>query len=215
MRSSRTTAQALQAIARPVFTTREIAALRGASIASTSQVLRRMTASGLLTAATRGIWCSPSDPRFTRFALVPFLAGDRPAYVSLVTALHLHGRIDQIPQVVHVATTGHTRAVRTALGRFDFHRIQPDFFAGFDWYRGGREFLIASPEKALVDCLYLASRKGKRFRFLTGVDLGGDFDRAAARRWVRRIADPRIGKHVARHLEALLSAPAAAGGPRC
>jgi len=208
MRSSRTTAQALQAIARPVFTTREIAALRGASVASTSQVLRRMATADLLTAATRGVWCAPSDPRFTRFALVPFLALGHPAYVSLVTALHLHGRIDQIPQVVQIATTGHTRVVRTALGRYDFHRIQPGFLAGFDWYRGGREFLIASPEKALVDCLYLASRKGKRFRFLTGVDLGGGFDRAAARRWVRRIADPRIGKHVGRRLEALLEAGA-------
>ncbi len=205
MNPRRTTAQGLQAIARPVFTTREIAAVRGASVASTSQTLRRLTAAGLLTAVTRGVWCAPSDPRFTRFALVPFLAGGHPTYVSFVTALHLHGRIDQIPQVVQVATTGHTRLVRTALGRFDFHRIQPGFFLGFDWYRDGREFLIASPEKALVDCLYLASRKGKRFRFLTGVDLGSGFDRPAARRWVRRIPDPRIRTHVGRSLEALLA----------
>jgi predicted transcriptional regulator of viral defense system len=194
--------EALQTIGRPVFATREIAALSGASVASTTQSLGRLERRGLVTAVRRGIWCSPRDPRFSRFALVPFLAGTHPAYVSFVTALHLHGRIEQIPQVIEVATTGHPRVVATPVGSFEFHRIAPDFFAGFDWYGDRRDFLIARPEKALVDCLYLSSRRGKRFRYVTGLDLGEGFDRRAAWIWVDRIRDRRIRVHVGRALGA-------------
>ena len=196
-------AEAIQRIGRPVFTTREIAALRRGSIASTTQTLRRMGRVRLVAPASRGVWCVPTHPRFTPFALVPFLAGSHPAYVSFVTALHLHGLIEQIPQVIYAATTGHTRRVSTPQGGFSFHRIDPRFFDGHDWYRGGREFLIASPEKALVDCLYLSSRKTMRFRFLPEIDLTASFDRRRARGWIERIPDARIREHARRRLDAL------------
>jgi predicted transcriptional regulator of viral defense system len=197
------TAQAVRAARRPVFTTREIAALRGSSLSGASQSLRRFEKQGLLAQPARGVWCDPSDPRFTRFSLVPFLAGGHRAYVSLLSALHLYGMIEQIPQVVYAVTTGHTRTVETGLGAFSFHRIQPALFAGFDWHGPGRDFLIATPEKALVDSLYLSSRKGRRFRFFPEIDLGTRFRLREARRWIRRIRDPRIRRHAADRLEAL------------
>jgi len=191
-----TLAQALQAIGRPVFTTREVASLRESSLSATSQGLRRMERQGLLADVARGVWCVPAHPRYTPFALVHFLAGGHPAYVSLFSALHLHGMIEQIPQVVFAATTGHTRVVRTPAETFSFHRIHPEFFAGFDWYGGRQDFLVASPEKALVDCLYLSSRKGGRFRFFPEIDWGKRFRFARAGEWVRRIPDSRIRKYV-------------------
>ncbi len=155
--------KAIQQIERPVFSTREISSLCETSLSSASQALGRLEKQGLLTRAARGVWCVTTDPRFTSFQLVPFLAGNHQAYVSFFSALHLHGMIEQIPQVVYAATTAHTRRRMTPVGAFSFHRMSPYFFSGYDWYRGGRSFLIASPEKGLVDCLYLSSRKGKRF----------------------------------------------------
>lgn len=200
MRTSVSTSRALRELGRPVFTTREVAAIRGASVAATSQTLRRLETDGRVVRVARGVWCDPEDPGFTPFALVHALAGSHPAYVSFVSALHLHGIVEQIPQVVYAATTGHTARRRTAVGTYSFHRIDPRFFDGYDWYRGGHDFLIAAPEKALIDSLYLASRKGNRFGRFPELDLTAlRFE--GAEDWIARIPYQPIRKNVARRFE--------------
>ena len=196
MRARLTVPQVLQELGRCVFTTREVAAFRDASPASTTQVLRRMERDGLIVRAARGIWCVPTDPRFTPHVLVPFLSGSHRAYVSFFSALNLHGVIEQIPQVVYAATTGQPRRTTTPVGAFSFHRIAPSFFDGFEWYGDARRFLVASPEKALVDCLYVSGRRGRRFGFLPELDPGFRFDLDRAAAWVDRIPDLRLRNHV-------------------
>ncbi len=195
--------RALVRLARPVFTTREVAATRGGSMSATSQALDRMRRDGLVVRVTRGIWCTPSDPGFTPFSLAAPLAGSHRAYVSFLTALHLHGVVEQIPQVIYVATTGHTRVVATPVGTFSFHRIDPAFFDGFAWHGEAQRYLLATPEKALVDCLYISGRKGRRFAHFPELDLSR-FDRRLAQDWVTRIADPRLRTYVEGALAALL-----------
>jgi hypothetical protein len=58
----------------------------------------------------------PEDPRFSPFALGPFLSGAHRAYLSFLSPLHLHGLIVQVPQVIYAATTGHTARRRTPVG---------------------------------------------------------------------------------------------------
>ena len=195
--------KAIRAVGRPVFTTREIALLAGGSLSAVSHSLKRMERQEIVRGIARGLWCDPADPRFTPFLLVPFLAGGHRAYVSFLSALNLHGMIEQIPHSVFCATTGHTRLKRTPVGTFSFHRIHPNFFAGFDWYRGGREFLIATLEKALVDSLYLSSRRGKQFGFFPEIEFGKRFRFGEAQRWAEQIPDPRIRKYVQKHLKSL------------
>ncbi len=197
--------KAIQRIDRPVFSTREISALCGTSLSSASQALGRLEKEDLLTRAARGIWCVTTDPRFTPFQLVPFLAGNHQAYISFFSALHLHGMIEQIPQVVYAATTAHTQRRTTPLGTFSFHRMSPRFFSGYDWYRGGRSFLIASPEKGLVDCLYLSSRKGRRFGRFPEVELGKPFSKQKAWSWVQKIPSTKIRQNVHSKLSLLVA----------
>lgn len=197
-------AQAIRATGRSVFTTRQIAALRGGSVSATSQALARMEHRGLVKRVTRGVWCIPDDPRFSPHSLVPLLAGGHRAYVSLISALHLHGLMEQIPQIVYAVTTGHTRERATSVGTYSYHRISPGLFAGFDWYGERQDFLVATPEKALFDSLYLSSRKGRRFSFLPEVDLGAGFSFQRAVEWAERIAhDPWTREYVLRQLEVL------------
>jgi hypothetical protein len=59
-------------------------------------------------------------------------------------------------------------------------------------------------EKALVDCIYVSSRRGKRFAHLPEIELGRGFSRRRARDWVRRIADPRIRAYTSGRLAELL-----------
>jgi hypothetical protein len=93
---------------------------------------------------------------------------------------------------------------KTSVGSYSYHRIDPHFFAGFDWYGRRQDFLVATPEKALVDSLYLSSRKGKRFRFFPEINLGAGFNFRRAGGWAERIAhDPWTREYVLRKLEAL------------
>jgi predicted transcriptional regulator of viral defense system len=159
---------------------------------------------GVVKKVSRGVWCIPDDPRFSIYSLVPLLAGSHRAYVSLTSALHLHGLIEQIPQIVFAVTTGHTRMRRTAIAMYSYHRVHPHLFGGFEWYGKRQDFLVATPEKALVDSFYLSSRKGKRFGTFPEIDLGAEFNFKRAAEWAVRIShDPWTRSYVLRRLEEL------------
>jgi len=195
-------ARAIRVFGKAVFTTHQIATLRESSLSATSQALKRLERQGLVKSVTRGVWCIPDDPQFSIYSLVPLLAGSHRAYVSLTSALHLHGLIDQIPQVVFAVTTGHTRMRRTTVAAYSYHRIQPHLFDGFDWYGTGQDFLVATPEKALVDSLYLSSKRGKRFGLFPEIDLGAQFSINRAVEWAERIThDPWTRSYVLKRLE--------------
>ncbi len=201
--NKRTVIQALQDIKRPVFTTREIATLRHGSLSATSQSLSRLAEQGVVKKVKKGIWCLPAHPDFSRFAVAPFLTPRQRVYVSFISALHLQGIIEQIPQVIYVATTGRGRGIRTAVGSYSFHQLSPEFFSGFDWYGKRQDFLIATPEKALIDSLYLSSRRGRRFGIFPELDLGSHFSFRKAKKWADLIPDKRIRGHVLKKLEGI------------
>jgi predicted transcriptional regulator of viral defense system len=193
--------QAIQKIARPVFTTNEIATLRHGSLSSTSQTLSRFASQNIVGKVTRGVWCLPAHPYFSPFAVVPFLTPSQRVYVSFISALHLHGLIEQIPQIIYVSTTGHTRVIRTTIGSYSFHQLSPQLFTGFDWYGKRQDFLIASAEKALIDSLYLSSRRGKRFGIFPELHFSHKFSFQRAAKWGKMIPDKRIRGHVLKKLE--------------
>ncbi len=85
-------AQAIRAIGSAVFTTRQIAALRGSTLSATSQALAGMEKRGLVKKVTRGVWCIPDDPRFSRYSLVPLLAGGHRAVRPLAHPFRLRQR---------------------------------------------------------------------------------------------------------------------------
>ncbi len=203
--SGTTAIEAIHRLGRPVFSTREIALLRRASLSSTSQALSRLAQKAVVERIVPGIWHLPHDAAFSPFAVVPFLALGNRAYISFLSALHLHGMIEQIPQVIYAATTGHGRMIRTPVGTYSLHRIHPRFFSGFGWYGPRHDFLIAGPEKALVDSLYLSSRRGRRFGSFPELRFPKIFSFRRAFEWVSRIPDRRIRGHVRRKLEILRS----------
>ena len=198
--SGQTVIGALQMIDRPIFTTREIAALRQGSLSSTSQALSNLERQGVVQSVARGIWCQPKHPSFSPYAVVPFLVPRHRTYVSFLSALHIHGIVGQIPQVIYAATTGRGRTARTSLGTYSFHQLDRGLFHGFDWQGKRTDFLIASPEKALIDSLYLSGRKGKKFAFFPELDFGPRFSFRKASRIATSIPNRRIRGYVLRQL---------------
>ncbi len=175
-----------------VFTTRDFYALANVSMTAASHMLRRLAAKKRITRLYQGLWADTKNPQFNAYRAVPFLARPHPAAVSLLTALHLHGMIEQIPQVIYAVTTAPTRRIKTPAGDFSLHQVSPDFFDGYEEYKGDGGFLIATPEKALVDCLYLSSRKGRRFASLPELTLPAGFRKRLAHEWVSRIPYERL-----------------------
>jgi len=111
--------------------------------------------------------------------------------------------IGQIPQVITVASTGHTKVIKTPVGTFDVHQMSPDLFAGFDW-DGSGGYLLAEPEKAFVDCLYLASRKGRRFGNFPEINTER-LDQKLLKGWMRKINDKKIRSAVLNRAQKILS----------
>lgn len=195
--------QAIQKLDRLVFTTREISFLTGMSLSAASQMLDRMNKKGLLKKIKRGVWALTNDKRFSPYLLVPHLESSHICYVSFISALHIYGIIEQIPQTITVATTAHGKTIATPAGVFRLHQIAPSFFCGFDWHES-RNFLIAAPEKALVDSLYLASRKGKKYASFPELHFPSHFKKKTVVAWALKIKDHRIQRSVLDKLKELL-----------
>ena len=172
----------------PVFSTTDVTARAGMLIANASRDLRNLAAQGMITRIRRGLWSVPNYADFSPYAVVPHLfAGPSSGYVSLLSALNLHGMIEQIPQVVHIVTTSQRPALKTPVATYAFFRIEKVLFGGFKPYRGTGNFDIATAEKALFDTLYFSARKGRRFAFLPEVELPAGFSSREVERWIGRV----------------------------
>jgi len=178
--------------------------LSGSSLSNASKMLRTLEDSGLVLKVTRGIWAEAGNEKLSPYSAIPLLLPKNRAYVSFISALHLHGIIEQIPREITLASIVHTKKIKTKLGTFSIHRIPPSFFDGFDWYRGDRNFLIAEPEKALIDSLYLSTRKKKQYSYFPELYFPRSFSFKKAAKRVKRIHDPRIRSSVEKKLKGIL-----------
>lgn len=192
------------------FTTREFAFKTQTSITAASHQLRRLHGRGDIERVTRGLWCNPSHPYFTAMGAVPYLLGQEQGYVSFLTALHRHGVLSQIPKTIQIATTGHSRVLVSPIGSFEFFQIKPAMMkAGINWSDNPHcPYRLASAEKALLDTLYISTRKSRRFVALPEIELADpEFDQAFFKKLLAtQISSLRIKNAVAEKYNALKNA---------
>lgn len=185
----------------PVFQTSDAAAYLKIRNDHASQLLARLASAGHLINLRRGVWTIPG--KTDRLALPQILTAPFPSYVSMQTALYYHGMVSQIPTIVYAATIGRTRRFPTPLGMVSAHHLQPAFFFGFEVV-GDQGIQIATPEKALLDILYLRPAKSKLFCALPELELPSKFKIAESRRMIRRIPSHRRRTLVSQGFEALI-----------
>lgn len=193
----------LRALRKPVVTTDEAALVLHAERSAATHTLKRLAIAGLLKRIRHGLWAT--DLNLDPLLLPEYLTAPFPSYVSLQSALFFHGMVSQIPNVIYVASLAQTRKVPTSLGTFSIHRVAPTFFGGYEIVKtsGVR---LATPEKALLDTLYLAPARSRLFAHLPEVELPERFDRDRTRYWVQHIpAGPRRTS-VEQRLDAVLLA---------
>jgi len=195
---------AVRAMRRPAFLTGELAVGSGRSASATVQALSRLERAGLVLKVCRGVWADSANGALSPYSVIPYLFPRNRAYVSFISALHLYGIIEQIPQVITLAAAIHTKTIRTRVGTFFVHQIAPTFFKGFDWYKKEGSFLIAEPEKALIDCLYVSVRRKNQFSHFPELRFSPKFSFSKARGWAGKVPDSNTKKHVLARLEEIL-----------
>lgn len=195
---------AVKKLQRPVFTTHDVVLSSGGSVSNVIQGLNYLCREGIVLKIRRGIWALDiGNEKISPYSVVPFLLSNQRVYVSFISALHLYGIIEQIPQVITLASMSHTGRISTKAGTFCVHRINSSFFKGFGWYKGNGRFLIAEPEKALIDCLYISARRKKQFAHFPELHFSKSFSFRKAKDWVRQIADKNIRSCVNKKLEGI------------
>lgn len=78
----------------------------------------------------------------------------QPSYLSFESALSRYGVLSQIPFSLSFATTKKSLRRKLADVSIEYRKIQPPLFFG---YEKQESLYIATPEKALLDTLYLVS----------------------------------------------------------
>jgi hypothetical protein len=197
---------------RAVFTSRDVANLTGSSMAIVSRRLGALAERGILTRVTRGVWAQVRHPDFSPYAVLPFILQPPPCdqseqplgYVSLLSALSLHGLISQIPRAISVVAAKRLPTLRTPVATYEFHRMERALIGGFEPFGQLRNFDVARAEKALFDTLYFSVRKGRRFAHLPELDLPRTFRPSEVQEWISRVTYAPLRNAVARRWRAIL-----------
>ena len=175
----------LRGVKHPFLSTRETASYLGVSTAYASTILRRLETAGRVACLGRGRWLIGEV--FDPLGVVEQLTAPYPSYISLHSAFYHHGMIMQIPAVTYAVSLGRSKRLKTPVGDFSVHHVMPEFFFGFELI-GKFGVKMASPEKALLDFLYLFPTRSRSFRALPELELPTDFDERSAWAMLERIS---------------------------
>lgn len=137
-----------------LFTTKTLRDMLGANVpqATFFSMLNRLTRQNILQKLERDKYLRVGGHAHD-FRIANFLY--EPSYVSLEAALNFHGVLSQFPYEIASMTTRKPVTKTIDEKTYRYARIKKTFFWGYEPVQG---FLIAQPEKALLDLLYLMSK---------------------------------------------------------
>jgi len=147
----------LRKISKLYFGYEELSRTLGISMASARVTASRYVKMGLLVRIKRNLYVlketwdasGPSE----KFMLANL--GQTPSYISLLTALDFHNVSTQMQQnYIESIALQRTRTIDIEGTLFRYTKIAAPLYFGFTRLDG---FFVASPEKALVDAVYLVS----------------------------------------------------------
>jgi len=132
----------------------ELLRLSRLSVPALHRAIQRMRQKKILFKLGKGLFANSfATPRLEEIAgyLYP------PCYVSLESALFMHGIMDQAPHVLTCVTTNKTKRFNTELGEIHYSHIKRELFFG---YGIEDRVPLAVPEKAALDFVYIQRQNG-------------------------------------------------------
>lgn len=177
----------------PVFTTAEVAETGNIDVSYVSRSLSKLAEDEQVTRIRRGLWAVSGHPDFSPYVVVPYLFENEDAgYVSFFTALNQHGMIEQIPQLIEVATWINKKSLDTPFGTYDFHKLQDALYGGWKPADQRWSYLLATPEKAIFDAIYISIRKGRQFASFPELTLTAEFSEDELLGWIDELGSESI-----------------------
>jgi predicted transcriptional regulator of viral defense system len=141
--------QTLQASGKKIFTSADLKKILKTNTDSYSYVLAgKLVKEKVLERISKGYYVLVSN-RPLDFELANALY--RPSYISLDSALNYYGILIQSPQQITSVTTKLTNSISNDGKTFAYSTIDKKYFTD---YQKIDNFLIATPEKALVDMMF-------------------------------------------------------------
>lgn len=112
---------------------------------------------GLLVRLRRGWFAFPEMLKAPDFARYVASRIYRPSYISMQTALSFYGMIPEVVTDITSVSTLKTAEFTNEFGAYSYRTVKPELFFGFELRKmqDGRTIPFATPEKALLDFLYL------------------------------------------------------------
>jgi len=186
--------QLLENLKNPIFSLHDLAMLgqkanssQISSLAKRGDIIRLKN--GLYVIASRKADVVPEHIAFRMYG---------PSYISLEWALYKHGLMPDIPYNVTSITAKTTRDFKTPFGSFIYKSVKPDLFFGYMKYEdvSGQPYLLAQPEKALLDYLYLSLSRLKNQADIDGLRLNpftmAELDHKTLRAYALIFNNPRL-----------------------
>jgi len=119
--------------------------------------LGRWVNKGYLVRLRQGYFTFPEFRQQKDFALYFANRIYKPSYISLQTALSFYGIIPEAVIQITSVTTLKTANFRNSFGEYSYRTIKNELMFGYELkeMEGDRRIMFATPEKALIDLLYL------------------------------------------------------------
>jgi len=119
--------------------------------------LSRWTKKGLIIRLRQGFYTFPEYKHNRDFVLYFANRIYRPSYISIHSALSFYGIIPEAVLQITSVSSLKTRSFANEIGEYIYKSIKKEVMFGYDLksITGGKAIHIASPEKALLDLLYL------------------------------------------------------------
>ena len=142
----------LKALKKPFYTMADFEKITGTDKRSLSVMLSRLSKKKLLIRLTKGIFILPEN-----LDKLPEIANQlySPSYLSFESALSLYGVLSQYPYTITFAAPRKTKKLQLYDREVEYRQIKPSLFIAFVKQNN---LFLATPEKALLDQLYLVSK---------------------------------------------------------
>ena len=129
------------------------------SEAAVRNALRRHEGRGLVERVSTRIYINHLNQQFSPRDLVNVLRPE--SYISLESVMVEKGITSQSPSVLTCVTPGYPQSFRTKSVGIVYRKISSDLYWGYE-HKATRynNYLIAEPEKALLDWIYLTRQEG-------------------------------------------------------
>lgn len=134
------------------FTLQQLSDVLNIKKSSLFKIIQKLLAANILTKIEKNKYFL-TDSQISDFALANYLY--QPSYISLESALNFYGILSQFPYEITSITTKKPKEKIFENQIFTYRKLKKELYFG---YQKIEDYLIAYPEKALLDQLYLYAK---------------------------------------------------------